>query len=196
MWLLHLGVHTRKEVPNVNITHRDQFGELLNSMGLLGCAVEVGVHRGEFSRALLDTWRGMHLFLIDPWEKMPEYENDPTNGGDRHADMDACISALSQHRDRWIVLRRMSADAAHVFLDNYLDFVYIDANHNEQFVRQDLELWYPKVKTGGIFAGHDYCSTVTWPGVRKAVDEFCARVPGVTINVTGEPGGSWWIVKP
>jgi hypothetical protein len=37
-----------------------------------------------------------------------------------------------------------------------LDFVYIDANHKYDAVKKDLELWYPKVRKGGVFAGHDY----------------------------------------
>lgn len=62
--------------------------------------------------------------------------------------------------------------AAALYEDNSLDFVFIDANHAYPFVKQDIEAWYPKVKRGGLLAGHDYTSH---KGVKKAVDE---KFPG------------------
>ena len=53
-------------------------------------------------------------------------------------------------------------------LDNSIDMVYIDANHSYEYVFKDLLIWYGKVKTGGILAGHDY----NQEGVKKAVNEF------------------------
>jgi hypothetical protein len=55
------------------------------------------------------------------------------------------------------------------FADNSLDFVYLDGNHTYDFVKQDLNAWYNKVKVGGILAGHDY----PLKSVKQAVDEFC-----------------------
>ena len=61
-----------------------------------------------------------------------------------------------------------SADVAGAILDNCLDFVFIDASHDYQSVVQDIQAWLPKVKPGGILAGHDY--TAAFPGVVEAVD--------------------------
>ena len=64
-----------------------------------------------------------------------------------------------------------STEAISNVQDNSLDLVFIDANHDYLFVKQDIELWKKKVKQGGIIAGHDY----NYPGitgVKKAVDEF------------------------
>ncbi len=47
-------------------------------------------------------------------------------------------------------------DAVKDFEDNSLDFVYIDANHEYDYVKQDITEWTKKVKPGGIVAGHDY----------------------------------------
>ena len=60
--------------------------------------------------------------------------------------------------------------AANEIDDRSLDFCFIDANHSYESVKQDIEVWEPKVKRGGIIGGHDYSGTA-WPGVRKAVDE-------------------------
>jgi hypothetical protein len=178
------------------ITDRRQFGELLNSLHLTNEAAEIGVHRGEFAHTLLGTWKGKSLFLVDPWSPMSEYANDPTNNGDRNADYRACLKALRPYRYVYMAWRMTSAEAAQRLLDCSLDFIYIDANHNEEYVRRDLALWYPKLVPGGIFAGHDYCSTATWPGVRVAVDDFVVANKITDLCVTGELGGSWWWRKP
>lgn len=65
--------------------------------------------------------------------------------------------------------RMGSVEAATLYPDNSLEFVFIDANHEYEAVKADLAAWYPKVKQGGHIAGHDYISDER---VKKAVDEF------------------------
>ena len=43
--------------------------------------------------------------------------------------------------------------------DASLDLIYIDANHQFDFVKNDIRMWRKKLKRGGLFAGHDYCVT-------------------------------------
>jgi hypothetical protein len=47
-------------------------------------------------------------------------------------------------------------DAARALPDDHLDWVYIDADHTDEFVKQDLELFFGKVKPGGYLLGDDY----------------------------------------
>ena len=49
-----------------------------------------------------------------------------------------------------------SIQASEKFEDNSLDIVFIDADHTYKAVKKDIQLWWPKVRTGGILAGHDY----------------------------------------
>lgn len=59
--------------------------------------------------------------------------------------------------------------------DGWADFVFIDAAHSYDAVRQDIQAWGPKVREGGWLGGHDYHPA--HPGVIKAVDEaFRQRV--------------------
>ena len=51
-----------------------------------------------------------------------------------------------------------------------LDFIYIDSDHQYEFVLSDIKLSKLKVKSGGIIAGHDY-NEMDWTGVVKAVNE-------------------------
>ena len=61
-----------------------------------------------------------------------------------------------------------SHSGANIFENESLKFIFIDANHQYEFVKKDIELYYPKVKDGGTIAGHDTQAE----GVRKAIDEF------------------------
>jgi predicted O-methyltransferase YrrM len=70
------------------------------------------------------------------------------------------------------VHRNTSAGFCSSFQDNYFDWIYIDGNHQYEFVKQDLETYLPKIKTGGLIAGDDYGRPGWWQdGVTKAVDE-------------------------
>lgn len=57
--------------------------------------------------------------------------------------------------------------------DRKADLVFIDANHDYESVLEDIEIWYPKVKRGGILVGHDYG---VFEGVTRAVDELLGPV--------------------
>ena len=71
-------------------------------------------------------------------------------------------------------IRLPSIEAAKLYNNNSLDFVFIDASHDYKNVVSDILAWYPKVKNGGIFAGHDYGGNA-WPGVESAVNEFIEK---------------------
>ncbi len=66
------------------------------------------------------------------------------------------------------------------FEDGEYDFIYIDANHSYEGCKQDLELYLPKLRDGGMIGGHDYEKS-QWPGVVKAVNE-----------IVGEPDTICW----
>ncbi len=84
-------------------------------------------------------------------------------------------------------LRMDSVQAACVFGDGTLDFVFIDASHEYKDVKQDIRAWTPKLKSTGILAGDDW----TWPEVREAVAELVPA--GVVIGniwYSGVNGGA------
>lgn len=84
------------------------------------------------------------------------------------------------------VVRKSSTDAAQDFEDRTLDFVFIDASHDYESVKADLAAWYPKVRNGGVFAGHDYIPS--FPGVRQAVQEWRIKE-----NITIREQENCWI---
>ena len=62
-----------------------------------------------------------------------------------------------------------SAESATRYEDGTLDAVFLDAGHDYEGVSRDIDAWRPKVRPGGILAGHDFCPK--YPGVARAVTE-------------------------
>ena len=93
-----------------------------------------------------------------------------------------------------------SALAAKRFEDASVDFVFIDANHSKEGCGRDMLAWYPKVKVGGTFAGHDFFPNnpqndpKKWPGVRDAVAEFFSA-SGPHPRAVQCRGSSWVTIR-
>jgi hypothetical protein len=94
-------------------------------------------------------------------------------------------------------------EALPLFPDQYFDFIYVDgyaANGEEG--GGTLYDWWPKLRRGGVFAGHDY--SPDWPLVMKAVDSFTSEMGLRLFTVGGEPDSadtanlyaSWFTVRP
>lgn len=165
---------------------RDPRQEMLRVFPEGSVGVEVGVWSGDFSRVLLKAVRPSRLHLVDPWR----FESDTTYerawyGGARVSsqdEMDAVRDSVLRRfsgrirRGQVVVHQLPSTEAAAQFDDGALDWVYIDGNHLYDFVRADLEAYFPKVRTGGLIAGDDYGDPGWWEdGVRRAVDAFAGR---------------------
>lgn len=160
---------------------RTEFPVMLNERRLFGCGVEIGVQLGEFSSTILKYWRGMHLISVDPWlEDAAENYVDIANVPQQQHELryQATCAKLKPFGARSSIWRMTSIEAAPKIADYSLDFVYIDARHDYASVLEDLEAWYPKVRPGGIVAGHDYLDGQLPAGdfgVKSAVDEFFGK---------------------
>lgn len=193
-----------KAAPVVsNMKTRNEIGSFLNRLGLTGVGVELGVLFGEFSRIILRRWKGEKLVLVDPLERQRPAEYVDGTNESNFDEARYYVGDLLSHESRAWWMPYYSDQAVHKFSDGSLDFVYIDANHSYKHVAQDLRLWAPKVKAGGMVAGHDYYnrhqthpdgSPVFICGVKSAVDEW-AKKNNITINVTAEENPTWWYIK-
>lgn len=179
------------------LSTRNQFGFLLNEHKLVGIAVEIGTHRGEFASVLLTNWQGAKLFCVDHYQDYDQSSVLPDRGASRKDDYHTAKNVLRPFENRVTFLRSASPGVAADFLDETLDFVYIDGDHRADAVLQDLRAWTPKVRTGGIVAGHDFISPgeentgQNWgPNVQKALAAFCP--PETNIYLVVEEGGLPW----
>lgn len=175
---------------------RADFGRLLNERGLRRNAVEIGTDRGHFAREFMDNWLGEQLFCVDTYST---YTDMPWV---REMDRMAAVLHLQPHLKRVRFMQMSSAAASSAFtfgkgvvLPLELDFVYIDGDHREDFVLEDMAMWWPLLKTGGVLAGDDFGNV--HPGVRRAVNQFAdARAGGIVHTVhdyNREP--NWYLWK-
>jgi hypothetical protein len=187
-----------------DLTTRDDIGYLLNSLGLKDFGLEIGVAYGENAENILKYSSLRTLFLVDPWKKWdPKAYQDGTSVIDFDGAYMYCLEKLKTYSygGRVSVLRLDSNEAYSLVNGMKLDFVYIDGNHHEPQVSQDLENYFSLVKEGGILGGHDYynCDTLTKDGVpylcevKSAVDAFVKR-HNLDLHVT-TIDDSWWIQK-
>jgi hypothetical protein len=170
--------------------HRDDIPFLLQDLGLTGTGVEIGVFEGNYSKVLLSNWSGK-LYLVDAWGPVEGYA-DKSHQKNIYTAKHCLTSTLDNvfnFGDRATMIRAKSLDVVHMFADESLDFIYIDAAHDYENVKKDMEAWFPKLKKGGLFCGHDYVIDVPkeWfdAGVKQAVDEFAAA-KGLEISITDE----------
>lgn len=160
--------------------------------GLRGA--EIGVERGTHSAQLLAVLSVAEYHAIDIWEPFVQAGKSIWNPQITESNLVHAQKALEPFSGVHIV-KGASLDAVKDIADGYLDFVYIDANHQYDSVLEDIHAWYPKVRVGGVISGHDFC--YVWPGVRRAVIE-CLDDLGLTLyhGHTPEEGwDDWWTVK-
>jgi predicted O-methyltransferase YrrM len=86
--------------------------------------------------------------------------------------------------DRIRLFQMESQEAVKRYRDGSLDFVWIDGDHTYPSVLADCQAWWPKIRPGGLFAGHDYDLPDVWKGVRDA---------GLSVKVMGN---AWYLYKP
>lgn len=178
---------------------RYNFGFFLNTIEQLEEAVEVGTHRGDFARGLLRTWIGRTLYCVDPY--LSGYDpDDPASQGDRGDDYRTALEVLAPYSGRYEFIATTSELAAGRFKNRSLSFVYVDGHHRFGSVLADLRIWWPKIRPGGILAGHDFLETGgPWNAeVQPAVLSFAKEV-GVDCYLVTEPSmapWSYYFVKP
>jgi predicted O-methyltransferase YrrM len=200
--------------------NRLDIGDFLKKLSLNNKGVEVGTFKGEFASHILKNWSGK-LYMVDIWRPVNSDEYvDLTNNVYYLDAFKDTMENTKGYEDRGFMLRMDSKEASKLFNDESLDFVYIDANHTYDAVKEDLKCWYNKVRVGGVVMGHDYLpdyfyegkeeknqALYTYPegkpeeakftgmyGVNPAVNEF-ADENNYVVNKTNEFLASWWFIK-
>lgn len=146
------------------------------------CA-EIGVDEGRFTSSILSVTRPKRLHLVDMWATQDYNESKFELVRGKFA-AEQASGTVSIHR-------KSSLDAAVEFQDGYFDWVYIDTTHAYALTAQELRAFAPKVKPGGLIAGHDY-TMGNWAialryGVIEAVHEFCVEQDWELKYLTVEP---------
>lgn len=163
---------------------------IFKNAGVNLIGVEVGVDKGKNIKYLLDNCPNIRkIYGIDPWTEYPALDQGNCNKNYLKALLNLRSYFLDDNAE---ILKTHSLKAVKKFRDGSLDFAYIDGDHRYLQVVMDLNAWYPKVKPGGIFSGHDYRPEDT--DVRKAVRTFCNGINQTQIDIA-MPGHSWYFRK-
>ncbi|QDU64444.1 hypothetical protein Pan216_53340 [Planctomycetes bacterium Pan216] len=182
------------------LLERSHLAALCSHLGLRGEGAEIGVYEGAYSEEFLQFGDLAVLHLIDPWKEFHQDDySDKINAAQEEMQrrFEFTQDRLRRFGTRCRFHREMSEEAVGRFEDASLDFVYIDANHSYAASRQDIAWWWPKVRPGGIFAGHDYLEGQIEGsdyGVKRAIDEFVAE-HDQQLFVIDEPWPSWYLIK-
>lgn len=148
------------------LKYRDEIGKYFNELGFK-VGAEIGVAAGDFSLTLCKAIPDLKLYCIDSWCR---YEGNPRGGSaDRH--IRNYETTKERLKDYNAILLKIKSMEAVKFVQEPLDFVFIDGNHNYEYVKEDIEEWSKKVRPGGIVALHDYYHFKD-SGVVEAVNEY------------------------
>jgi predicted O-methyltransferase YrrM len=152
--------HAEKLAAKAPGRHENRI-KMLGEMPKGGRCAEIGVWNGGFSECILDVTQPSELVLIDPWELLAEQSSEEWTHS-RHKDhafmrqMYDHVSSCYGHLPNVSINKGFSAEVLSTFPDDYFDWVYIDGNHQYDFVRSDMAMSFKKVRSGGIIAGDDF----------------------------------------
>jgi 2-polyprenyl-3-methyl-5-hydroxy-6-metoxy-1,4-benzoquinol methylase len=137
------------EIPNVG---RNTLAELFFELDYR-VIVEIGVEQGLYTEVLCKANPQAKIYAIDAWTAYKGYREYVTQ-----SKIDTFYAKAKQRTAPYnCELRKAySMDAVKEFEDESIDAVFIDGNHQFEFVAQDIGYWARKVRKGGIISGHDY----------------------------------------
>jgi len=205
-----------KGVPTFK--QRTDLGHILEKEGLTRGA-ELGVQKGSFANKILSKWEQCNYYLlVDVWAPLENYEDIANvKKDDQDANMKTALDVTEKiFGDKVQFCRNFTSECVKTIPDESLDFIYVDARHDFLGVYTDLKEWWPKLKRGGIFAGHDYVTqddgpsrsgqdwTMNFDGtkdetgtvVKGAVDLFASQVcRQVTVSYRENAWNTWAMRK-
>lgn len=182
-----MGILTLEDVRKQKYElNRPSLKNLSNMKDIVG--VEIGVEYGVNAEDILSKYDIKKLYLIDPYSLFVTVAGT-ISGQNGSRIKRLAHEYLKDYRDKIEWIEEYSWNVVDKIPDE-LDFIYIDGAHTKEPVFKDLIAYYPKVRSGGLFSGHDYAGRA--PGVMEAVDEFFETIPE-KLNYGGK--WDWWCIK-
>jgi hypothetical protein len=180
-WLRQREVITSEDALPIQLQmSRNDLPILCRDLGFTKGA-EIGVWKGAFAAQFCTANRAMHMLCVDPWSSYPAWKDTKNEMPLPEAKL-FMAAAYRDARNRLeplntTIVRNHSKYAVKDVPDGSLDLVYIDGNHVYDAVTQDVTLWAPKVRSGGILAGHDFRDFANKPTihVKQAVLDYTSK---------------------
>ena len=164
----------------------DVIAELINKYGI-NIYAEIGIYKGGNIRRIVRRCPHVKYYLVDPYKANPNKKGGIYRHDQEHFDFLKSFVAnnIKNYDAEWMYTTSLKASKK--FDDDFFDMVFIDADHSYNAVKQDIKVWLPKIKPGGIIIGHDYNNR--WKNdVVKAVHEFFTKK-----EIHIEDDAIWWV---
>ena len=133
--------------------------------------IEIGSYMGESTMMFASTGLFSTIYSIDPLEGYEEFNEMHNYSWEFVRDE---FTKNTKYFDSIVHLQDFSYNVIDKFENDSIDFIYIDGSHGVEDVKRDLNLYLPKLKSGGILAGHDYNENA-WPDLIKVVNEIVGK---------------------
>jgi predicted O-methyltransferase YrrM len=159
----------------------------LSGKKLIG--VEIGVCLGVTTESLLNNIPNIgKIYAVDNYPTFVDW-----NGGDMNAERQELMkqyakTLLTPFGDRVEFCYESSIEFGKTLKEESLDFVFIDGDHSEEASYNDFWMYYPLVKKGGIFAGHDIVLESVKNSLKGYLGENFSKVITVSNN-------AWYMIK-
>lgn len=150
--------------------------------------IEIGTSLGYTTEYLLDSLPTLHLHGVDPYTSYTDWEGSNYNNDFKSKEFESFLSRIATNGARYTHHRKTSDDAAEDFTESSMDFIFIDGLHTYEQVLKDCQNYYPKLKSGGLFCGHDFSAI---EGVQKAVKQF-ANTANRSISLAHQDIWYWY----
>ncbi len=172
--------------------------EILKDNKELICA-EIGTWTGENAKIMLRADKRVKLYTIDGYSHTTLcFTGDVMSKEEVDKIEKTAEENLTPYGERRVKVRKQSEEAYKDFPDEYFDYIYIDGDHHYKTIKNDINIWYPKLKKGGVMGGHDWADE--YGEVKKAVLEFKEQ-KGIGNICCDNPipihmgFSDWWFVK-
>lgn len=158
---------------------------------------EVGVAYGDFSKMILAKMEPAKFYAIDTFNINPDKPlwgyTFLKDSGLSHLEWYREQFAQALERDQMRLMRGLSWECLAKFEDNYFDYVYLDAAHDYDSAKKDIEMLSKKVKNGGYIQFNDYTLWSIYEnkpyGIVQAVNEFLNSGDHVIRGMSIDQGG-------
>ncbi len=153
---------------------------------LVGC--EIGTCLGFTSEYFLKNMPNIKkLYVIDPYPAFTDWNGTRLTEDRQEEIKNNCKVRLSPYKSVNFVYDK-SSNFSETIDDESLDFVFIDGDHRFEATLEDIKNYWPKIKNGGLFSGHD----VNLDSVQRALQMFFGeKVSEIKIV----ENNSWFIFK-
>lgn len=134
---------------------------------------EIGVWKGDLSKMIIRRFKPEYFLMVDPLlRELNDQEDYICTMGEKIKTQRQLNNIAKKLEKLPADFKRMtSLEAVKEVEDSSLDFVFIDALHKYEAVKEDIQAWLPKIRKGGILAGDDYHGK-HMDEVKIAVDEL------------------------